>query len=89
MPIFKRELIFEAERPLAGTGDWWHLVLDTDAPGLYVEHTWKRAKPHSESAASGAQRFGINDFLHLAEGRPAQPALIRALSEMFREAGAR
>jgi len=86
MPVFKRELAFAADRPLENAGDWWHLVLDTDAPGLYVEHTWIHAIPHLDGqAARGTQRFGINDFLTLAEGRPAQPMLMSALQEMFRE----
>jgi hypothetical protein len=87
MPVFKRELAFVADRPLENVGDWWHLVLDTDAPGLYVEHTWMHPSPHAEGqAAHETQRFGINDFLTLAEGRPAQPMLMSALKEMFREA---
>jgi hypothetical protein len=87
MPVFKRELAFAAEHPRSDTGDWWHLVLDTDAPGLYVEHTWKHTRGHSGGeTTSGAQRFGINDFLTLAEGRPAHPSLLKALSEIFREA---
>jgi hypothetical protein len=45
------------------------------------------AGPHSEGqAVTEAQRFGINDFLMLAEGRPAQPMLMSALREMFRDA---
>ena len=87
MPVFKRELAFAADRPTENAGDWWHLVLDTDAPGLYVEHTWIHASPHRDGqAARGAQRFGINDFLTLAEGRPAHPILMSALREMFRDA---
>ena len=55
--------------------------------GLYVEHTWHHASTHTQGeAARGSQRFGINDFLTLATDRPARPALIVALSEMFREA---
>jgi hypothetical protein len=87
MPVLKRELAFAADRPLENAGDWWHLVLDTDAPGLYVEHTRMGAGPHSEGqAVTETQRFGINDFLMLAEGRPAQPMLLSALREMFRDA---
>jgi hypothetical protein len=87
MPVFKRELAFSADRPLENAGDWWHLVLDTDAPGLYVEHTWMHAGSHSPGQTSqGTERFGINDFLTLAEGRPAQPMLMNALREMFRDA---
>jgi hypothetical protein len=87
MPAFKRELAFVADRPLENAGGWWHLVLDTDAPGLYVEHTRMHPSPHTEGqAAHETQRFGINDFLTLAEGRPAQPMLMSALKEMFREA---
>ena len=87
MPVFKRELAFAADRPLENAGDWWHLVLDTDAPGLYVEHTWMHASSHLEGqAAQGAQRFGINDFLTLAEGQAAQPMLMGALKEIFRDA---
>lgn len=87
MPVIKRELAFAADSPTENAGDWWHLVLDTDAPGLYVEHTWSHASPHRDGeAARGAQRFGINDFLTLAEGRPAHPMLMIALREMFRDA---
>ena len=87
MPVFKRELAFAADRPLENAGDWWHLILDTEAPGLYVEHTWIHANLHAGSETTrGTQRFGINDFLTLAEGRPAQPMLMSALKEMFREA---
>jgi hypothetical protein len=87
MPVFKRELAFSADRPLENAGDWWHLVLDTDAPGLYVENTWMHASSHlGDQAAQGAQRFGINDFLTLVEGQAAQPMLMRALKEMFRDA---
>ncbi|QRM34427.1 hypothetical protein [Microvirga sp. VF16] len=87
MPVFKRELAFAADGPTENAGDWWHLVLDTDAPGLYVEHTWLHASPHQDGpAACDTQRFGINDFLTLAEGRPAQPMLMSALREMFRDA---
>jgi hypothetical protein len=87
MPVFKRELAFTADRPAENAGDWWHLVLDTDAPGRYVQHTWMPASPHSsDQAARETQRFGINDFLTLAEGRPAQPMLLSALKEMFRDA---
>jgi hypothetical protein len=86
MPVFKRELVFTAERSMATTGDWWHLVLDTETPGLYVEHIWRHTSPHStKEADSGAQRFGINDFLTLAEGQLARPALLAALSELFRD----
>ena len=87
MPVFKRELAFVADRPLENAGDWWHLVLDTDAPGLYVEHSWVRTGVHSDGQTDrGAQRFGINDFLTLAEGQAAQLMLMGALKEMFREA---
>ena len=87
MPIFKRELAFAADRPTQNGGEWWHLVLDTDTPGLYVEHTWIHASPHSDGeAARETQRFGINDFLTLAEGQPAQALLMSALREMFRDA---
>jgi hypothetical protein len=87
MPVFKRELAFAADRPMENAGDWWHLVLDTDTPGLYVEHTWLHASSHATGQVSrGTQRFGINDFLTLAEGRPAQPMLMSALKEMFRDA---
>ena len=87
MPVFKRELAFAADRPGETAGDWWHLVLDTDTPGLYVEHTWLHASPHSDGEATrGSQRFGINDFLTLGEGRSAQPMLMSALKGMFRDA---
>ena len=87
MPVFKRELAFSADRPTEKTGDWWHLVLDTDNPGLYVEHTWMRASPHmDDGAAQGFERFGVNDFLTLAAGHPVQPMLLNAVKEIFRDA---
>jgi hypothetical protein len=87
MALSKRELAFEAERPGADHGDWWHLILDPEAPGLYVEHTWKRMSRVTDGEAqNGMERFGINDFLTLAQGQPAREMLIAALSEMFRTA---
>jgi len=86
MPVLKRELAFAAERPMADTGDWWHLVLDTDGPGLYVEHTWTRSSGHgSGELIDGAQRFGINDFLTLSGEERAHSMLLAALGEMFRD----
>jgi hypothetical protein len=70
------------------TGDWWHLILDTDAPALFVEHKWEHAQLHaSYQRASGTERFGINDFLTLAPDQLAQPVLLAAFQEIFREAG--
>jgi hypothetical protein len=85
MTVFRRELAFAPQGSGVNTGDWWHLILDPDAPGLYVEHNWKHVSTVvDEQTTSGSQRFGINDFLTLAEGQPAQPMLLAALSEMFR-----
>ncbi len=87
MPIFRRELAFSADDSRVTTKDWWHLVLDTDTPGLYVEYRRQQMSAHSDGTAlEEAERYGINDFLTLAQGRPAQPALLDALREMFREA---
>jgi hypothetical protein len=87
MPVFKRELNFNPDRPGQKAGDWWHLVLDTDAMGFYVEHTWQHLSSHTGGeTSSGTQRFGINDFLTLAQDRPAHSALVVALTEMFQEA---
>ena len=87
MPVFKREMAFAPDRPTENLGDWWHLVLETEAPSLYVEHTWIHASPHQDGrAAHGTQRFGINDFLTPVEGRLAHPTLMGALREMFRDA---
>jgi len=86
VPVFKRELAFSPVRPLEMTGDWWHLILDTDAPGIYIEHTWRYAAPYSDGQMlNGMERFGINDFLSLTQGQPAQSALLGALREIFRE----
>jgi hypothetical protein len=86
MPVLKRELAFSAARPVDNTGDWWHLVLDTDAPGLYVEHRWVHTNSYGDNQiARGEERFGINDFLSLAEGRQAHTTLLAALKEMFRQ----
>ena len=89
MPVFRRELAFSTQHPsTSGAGDWWHLVLDTDAPALYVEHTWEHPKAHSPAQReSGSERFGINDFLSLAQDKPAQPVLVAALTEMFLDSG--
>ena len=89
MPVFKRELAFTTDRPSENAGHWWHLVLDTDAPGLYIEHTWIKEGIHvGVQAENNAERFGINDFLTLADGQAAQPMLMAALKEMFRDASA-
>jgi len=86
MPIYKRELAFETDGREVNSGDWWHLVLDTDSPGLYVEHTWHHQYAHLEDEISGgSQRFGINDFLSMAQDRSAHSVLLAALSEMFRD----
>jgi hypothetical protein len=88
MTVFRRELAFAARGPGVNTGDWWHLILDPDAPGLYVEHSWKHTSTVvDDQTASGSERFGINDFLTLAQGQPARPVLLAALSEMFRNSG--
>ncbi|ANY80977.1 hypothetical protein BB934_24395 [Microvirga ossetica] len=87
MPVFKREMAFAPDRPAENLGDWWHLVLETEAPSLYVEHTWIDESPDQDGrAAHGTQRFGINDFLTPVEGRPAHPTLRGALREIFRDA---
>ena len=87
MPVLKRDLAFQAAQPGESAGDWWHLILDTDAPGLYVEHSWRRAATHvNGEAQAGTERYGINDFLSLAQDQAAQPALFDALRELFREA---
>jgi hypothetical protein len=36
--------------------------------------------------AHETQRFGINDFLTLTEGKPAQSMLLSAFNEMFCDA---
>lgn len=86
MPIYKRELAFRAENLGGHTGEWWHLLLDTEAPGLWVEHTRTHQNPHSESTQQQSeQRFGINDFLMLAEGQEARTTLLAALTELFKD----
>jgi hypothetical protein len=88
MAVFRRELAFAPRGSGVNTGDWWHLILDPDAPGLYVEHTWKHmSSVVDEQTASGSERYGINDFLTLASDQPARSALLVALNEMFRDAG--
>jgi hypothetical protein len=83
MTLSKRELAFEAEYPGGMSGDWWHLVMDSDCPGIYIEHTWIHTNAQG-SAESGTERFGINDFLTLATDEPARATLLTALSEIFR-----
>jgi hypothetical protein len=88
MAVFRRELAFAPRGSGVNTGDWWHLILDPDAPGLYVEHTWKHMSSVVDGqTASGLERYGINDFLTLAPHQPARSALLIALNEMFRDAG--
>jgi hypothetical protein len=85
MPILKRELAFGPAYPSKHIREWWHLILDTDTPGLWVEYTWQHQITHSDmDVTQGIERFGINDFLSLAEGKAAHPMLLTALKEMFR-----
>ena len=86
MSVMSRALAFIAERPGAGGGDWGHLVFDPQVPGIYVEHTWRRANPLAGSETpSGMERYGINDFLTLARTEAARSALMLVLGEMFPE----
>jgi|GEM_PF-6605878 len=88
MTIYKRELAFKAENPGGHTGEWWHLILDANDPGLWVEHTRIHQNAHTNGAEQQSeQRFGINDFLTLAEGQEARAALLVALTEMFKDGG--
>ncbi len=85
MPIFRRELALASGPVSGGTRETWHLVLDTDAPGLYIEHKTEQAAAHSAGVAlSDKEHYGINDFLMLAQGQPAQPALILAQGDVSR-----
>jgi hypothetical protein len=84
MPVLKRELAFGSAYPSANIQEWWHLILDTDTPGLWVEYVRRHQITHSDMDASQSiERFGINDFLSLAEGKAAHPMLLAALKEMF------
>ena len=84
MPTFRRELAFEADRPARNTGDRWHLVFDSDAPALYVEHSWERGPRTGGESLRGSERFGINDFLTLAPSQAAHSVLLGALRGLFR-----
>jgi hypothetical protein len=86
MLLLRRELAFSTAQSKEHTGDWWHLVLDTDAPGMWVEHTWSHSSPHTDGQiVRGEERFGLNDFLTLTKDQAAQPVLLSALKEIFRE----
>ncbi len=86
MQLLRRELAFEAEYPGGHGGQHWHLVMDCDAPGLYVEHTWTRVGALRDGGAETTiERYGINDFLSFDTHKPAQAGLLRVLEEMFRE----
>jgi hypothetical protein len=88
--VLKRELAFVADQVGTQGGDWWHLILDPSEPGLWVEHTWRRISTVTgETSDAGVARFGINDFLTLARGQPAHPALLAALGEIFHPTEAR
>jgi hypothetical protein len=90
MDVLKRELAFVANQPGNQGGDWWHLILDPSEPGFWVEHTWQRISTVTgKMSDTGLARFGINDFLSLAQGQPAHPALLAALSEIFRSTEAK
>jgi 7-keto-8-aminopelargonate synthetase-like enzyme len=82
--VLRRELAFVADQAGIQGGDWWHLILDPSEPGFWVEHTWRRISPVTgETTDTGIARFGINDFLTLAQEQPAHPALLAALGEIF------
>jgi hypothetical protein len=84
MPVLERELAFSAAYPSGTTREWWHLVLDTDAPGLWIEYTRQHQITHSDAdVTQSKERFGINDFLSMMEGKQAHPMLLAALREMF------
>jgi hypothetical protein len=87
MSVLRRELAFVADQAGNQGGDWWHLILNPSEPGFWVEHTWQRTNTVTgETGDTEVARFGINDFLTLAQGQPAHPALLAALSEIFRSA---
>jgi hypothetical protein len=89
MPVLKRELAFSAAYPSGTSREWWHLVLDTDGPGLWVESTQQHQITHSDAdITESKERFGINDFLSMADGKAAHPMLLAALREMFRDSDA-
>jgi len=83
MPVHKRELAYRSNGLDARKEDWWHLVLETDPPGLYVEHTWAHATLAPDQVDRGAERFGINDFLSMGGEEVARDNLLRTLPLMF------
>jgi hypothetical protein len=88
--LLKRELAFVADQTGTKDEDWWHLILDPSEPGFWVEHTWRRISTVTgETSDAGVARFGINDFLTLAQGQPANLALLAALGDIFRPADAK
>ncbi|HEY8381531.1 MAG TPA: hypothetical protein VIL09_05190 [Microvirga sp.] len=89
MPTLKRELAF-LEDKIDRIHQQWHLVMDCDAPGLYVEHVSKReGSVDSHDVRDTIQRYGINDFLSSEAHEPARAALIRALKDAFRDGESR
>lgn len=82
MAILKRELAFKSWTMAANDGDWWHLVFNTDHPGLWVEHSWERANAAGQPQ-SGSERFGVNDFLTFRDNEIAHEALMGALALLF------
>jgi hypothetical protein len=87
VPILRRELAFRSRSMAANDGEWWHLVLETEPPGLFVEHTWERQAPLAAEPERGAERFGINDFLTFRDGEPAHAALLATLGRLFEPPG--
>lgn len=88
--MLRRELAFVADQTGTKDEDWWHLILEPSEPGFWVEHTWRRISTVTgETSDAGVARFGINDFLTLAQGQPAHPALLAALGDIFRSNNAR
>ncbi len=84
MPKLTRQLESHAKGALAEREDWWHLVFDTDANELYVEHSWSHTNAYrvSKGTDEGTERLPVDAYL---KGGQNGAELSRLLRTMFEE----
>jgi len=86
MALLKRELHRSVKGPVQNDEDWWHLVFDTDAKRLYVEHRWAHVDVRGAGEAnSGTEQFDIADYLRQGGQTAGHRELWRLLQSLFEE----
>ena len=84
MALLKRELNRSAKGPVQNDEDWWHLVFDTDAKRLYVEHRWGYVDVRGAGEAnSGTEQFEVGDYLKQGGQTAGHRELWRLLQGLF------